>query len=208
MPEKRFIQPIPYKLALAILAIALAGGCSSAKITNTWRDPSFVGPIAFKKTAIIVIHNDGAIRRTAEDELVKQIGPDRAVAGYAILTDDDLKQASTVRAKLLAENIDGAVTMAVVGKKSQTTYVPGSGGYGPMYSYYDYYGRGGAMVGSPGMVVTDNIVSIQTNIYSVNDGKLIWSGTSETFDPSNVTSVIKDIAKAVGQELRKEKLLQ
>ena len=61
--------------------------------------------------------------------MVKQIGPDRAVAGYTILTDDESKDVNKVKAKLQAEGIDGAVTMKLAGSRSETTYIPGSGGY-------------------------------------------------------------------------------
>ena len=63
-------------------------------------------------------------------------------------------------------------------------------------------------MGDPGMVVTDTIASVQTNIYSVADEKLIWSGTSDLYNPSDARKVVGEIAKAVGDELRKEKLIQ
>ena len=137
--------------------------------------------------------------------MVKQIGPDRAVAGYTILTDDESKDVNKVKAKLQAEGIDGAVTMKLAGSRSETTYIPGSGGYAPFGTYYN---RSGAFMGDPGMVVTDTIASVQTNIYSVADEKLIWSGTSDLYNPSDARKVVGEIAKAVGDELRKEKLIQ
>lgn len=188
---------------LLMLPFALMVGCTSAKITNTWRDPTFAGPIQFKKIAILVIHPDGAVRRAAEDELVKQIGHDRAVAGYSILTDDDRKDLNQLKRKLKANDIDGAVTMKLAGSRTETTYVPGSAGYPPFGDYYT-----AAYMRDPGMVVTDTIVSVQTNIYSVNDEKLIWSGTTDLYNPSNARKVVADISKAVGDELRKEKLIQ
>ena len=53
-----------------------------------------------------------------------------------------------------------------------------------------------------------SLASVQTNIYSVTDGKLIWSGTADLYNPSDARKVVGDIAKAVGDELRKEKLIQ
>ena len=85
----------------------------------------------------------------------------------------------------------------------ETTYVPGNqGGAG----FYDSWGRDRYM-GTPGYVITDTIATIQTNIYDVTSGKLIWTGNSETFNPEDVRTVVRDIAKAIGAELRKEGLL-
>jgi hypothetical protein len=189
-------------IATAFVAIAIAGGCSSAHMQHTWRDPSFAGPIEFKKTVALALQPDGDVRRAAEDEMVKQMGPGRAVAGYTIVTDDDRKNMDKMKSKLVANGVDGAVTMKIMGSHQQTTYVPGDPGYP------GFYGGMGGMGYDPGYVVTDTIVNIQTNIYSVADGKLIWSGTSESFDPSQTRKAVADVAKAVVADLRKDKLLQ
>jgi hypothetical protein len=191
-------------LALAVLGclMLLIGGCSSAKITNTWRDRNFAGPIQFKKTVALAIHPDTTVRRVAEDEMVRQMGEQRAVAAYNLLDEDDRQDINRMKSKFQAAGVDGAVTLQLLGKRSETTYVPGS----PSYGFYDYYG-GARYAGSPGYVVTDEIATVETRIYSVSEGKLIWSATSETFNPSDIRANIADIAKAVGEELRKEKLL-
>jgi hypothetical protein len=191
------------RIAVVVVLAALTG-CSSVRVTNTWRDPSFTGPIHFNKIAVIVLHPDGPVRRAAEDEMVKVIGPDRAIAGYTFLTDDDRKTAAKVKAKVEAAGFDGAVTMKLAGSRNETTYIPGSAGYAP---FYDYYDRSGAFAGDQGVVVSDTIVSIQTNIFSVKDGKLIWACTTELANPSDARKVVASIAKAVEDELRKEKLL-
>src|SRR3954453_18911331 len=183
--------PISVSRYLMMLML-LAGGCSTARVTNTWRDPNFTGPIQFKKTVALAIHPDGTIRRVAEDEMVRQMEPGRAVAAYTVVTEDDRKDVSKLKAKLQDAGIDGAVTMKLIDKRNQSTYVPGSS-YG---SFYDYYG-GGMYMGSPGYTVTDTIATVETRIYSVADGKLLWSATSETFNPSDIKSNIGDICKAV-----------
>src|SRR4051794_8885475 len=178
-------------LVLAALGclVLLGQGCSSATITNTWRDPGFAGPIQFRKVVAIAIHPDSTVRRVAEDEMARQLPPGKGVAAYTILSEDERQDMNAMKAKLQAAGIDGAVTMQLLGKRAETTYVPGS----PSYGFYDYYG-GARYAGSPGYVVTDTIATIETRIYSVNEGKLIWSGTSETFNPSNIKENVADIA--------------
>jgi hypothetical protein len=192
-------------IAIVLLTLLpLVVGCSSSHIVTTWRDPQFQGPINFKKTAILVLHPDDAVRRAAEDEIVKQIGPHRAVAGYTFLSDEDRGSVDRVKAKIESIGADGAITLKLLNARQESTYVPGSTGYGPYL--YDAYGRDRYMA-SPGYVVTDTIASIQTTIYDVKTGKPIWMGTSDTFNPSNARTVVREIAKAVGKELRKEKLI-
>lgn len=193
------------KKMLSLIAVTLfvaMTGCSSARITNTWRNPDFQGQIQFKKTVALAIHPDGTVRRAAEDEMVNQLGADRSVAAYTIVNDQDRADRNRIKEKLDAANIDGAVTMKLINKRQETTYVPGSPGYG----FYDYYG-GYGYAGSPGYLVTDTIATVETRIYSVKDNQLIWSATSDSFNPEKIRENVADIAKAVGDELRKQKLI-
>jgi hypothetical protein len=57
-------------------------------------------------------------------------------------------------------------------------------------------------------MTTDTIVSIETNVYSVTEDKLLWSGLSETFNPANTVQLVTDVAKAVRGALQKQGLIQ
>ena len=80
-----------------------------------------------------------------------------------------------------------------------------------MYYRNDYWGnyhsRGWGAAYDPGYLRTDKIVRVETNIYSLAEDKLIWSGVSETFDPSSTGSMVDQIATAAAAELRSRGLL-
>jgi hypothetical protein len=191
-------------LLIAVIAVSLLSGCSDSKMTNTWKDPQFQGPIKFQKTVTLCIHPDPTVRRIVEDEMVKQIGANRAVAGHTILSDDDRKDVNKVKAKLQAAGVDGAVTLRLAGSRTETAYDTAVGGEAP---FYDYYDRNGAFMSSQESAYSDNIIAIQTHIYSVTEGRLLWSGTTELTNPSDAREIVDSLAKAVGAELKKEKLL-
>ncbi len=62
-------------------------------------------------------------------------------------------------------------------------------------------------MGSPGYLTTDEIVSVETLVYSVPDNKLIWAGVSETFDPGKVDKVTKEIMNKATKEMKKDGLI-
>jgi hypothetical protein len=192
------------RLVIAVVAFSLLCGCNDVKMTNTWKDPQFEGPIKFQKTVTLCIHPDPTIRRIVEDEMVKQIGADRAVAGYAVLSEDDRKDVNKVKAKLQAAGIDGAVTLKLAGARSETGYDQAIGGEAP---FYDYYDRSGAFMSSQESAYSDTIIAVQTHIYSVTEGKLLWSGTTELTNPTDARQIVASLAKTVTAELKKEKLL-
>ena len=46
-------------------------------------------------------------------------------------------------------------------------------------------------------------MGIETNIYDTEDGKLVWSGMSETTNPKDTRKTIADTAKAVRGAMKK-----
>jgi len=187
----------------AVLLLLIAG-CSSPKVTSRWRDPDFSGPIQFKKTVVLAIHPDAAVRRVAEDEMVKQIGAGRAVAGYDVVSDEERKDVTVLRSRIEAQGVDGALTMKLAGSHTEMTDIPDPASDQPFNNYYD---RAGALATGPRTTVTTQIVGVQTNVYTVADGKLIWSGTVELYNPTNAHEIVDDVARTVRDQLRKEKLL-
>lgn len=188
-------------MLLAVLMVA--GGCASTRIVDTYRDPAFRGPIAFKKTLMLVVHPMAETRRAAEDELVFQVGAQRAVAAHQVLTEEERKDVNKLKAKVQAGGFDGVVAMRVIDKRSDTRMDTING----PEEFYNSYDRGIQLVSDPAYARTVTIISVKTSIYSVPDGKLIWSGTSESFDPTQVEDFVADIAKAVGDELRRQGML-
>jgi hypothetical protein len=187
---------------LVVGMFAAVMGCASSRVVESRVEPGFVGPIRFKKVLAMAVHPDVYVRRAAEDEMVQQIGPQRAVAANSVLNEEQRRDVKQLRPKLEAEGIDGVVTMRVAGARAQTSHIPGTSD-----SFFETYDRGGFSWSNSGYDVTDTIVSVQASIYSVADGKLIWSGRVETLNPTDVRRSVRDIIKAVGRELRKQNLL-
>jgi hypothetical protein len=58
-------------------------------------------------------------------------------------------------------------------------------------------------------LVKDKTVRVETNVYAVKppDGELIWTGTSNTFNPSSAHKVIKPLVNLVVKQLEQEAIL-
>jgi hypothetical protein len=99
--------------------------------------------------------------------------------------------------------------MRVVGRETQYTYQPS---YWSSYPYYQrfwggYWGWGWNTVYQPGYLTADQVVSVETLVYSLRQDKLVWAGVSETVSPQEVESFIADLAKAVTKQMTKDGLL-
>ena len=187
-------------LMIAGLAVAtLAMGCATTEMTSTWTDPSAKGA-AMSKIAVVCMTKDEGLRRIAEDTTAAQMTGAQAVPSYQALGDTDLKDREAVKAKLRAGGFNGVLVMRLAGVSEQVTAVP--------YDTFDgYYGWAGSTVYGPGYLQTDTIVHVVSNLYSLDQNKLVWSGTSKTFDPSSAKEFMTDVSKAVAKSLQKERII-
>ena len=48
---------------------------------------------------------------------------------------------------------------------------------------------------------------IETNVYAVKDGKLIWGAVSETVHPASIEKAIAEVAQAAAKDLRERGLI-
>lgn len=202
---------IASSLVAALAAALVAGGlvgCASSRVQNTWTDPEAAGkPLDFHKVATVALLEDGALRRVAEDELARAIREGgegqsgvAAVPSYTLLDSADLADAERARTKLAAAGFDGAAIVSILDSQQRVEYVPGMPsryGYGYGWTMYD-----------PGYMRTDTVVYVQTNIYDVADKKLLWSGTTENYNPRDIKELIGETARDVGGALRKEGMIR
>jgi hypothetical protein len=199
-------------LGIACLAAFLLFGCATAQIETAWRDPATTPrSLEFEKVVVVAMARDGVLRRKAEDELVLALQKSpRAQAGdmtitpsYRVLEEREISSTTHARETMKAEGFDGAVLVSFLSAQEKITLEAGSYPAGGMWGYY---GRRGAFY-DPVSVRSDTIVRIQTDIYSVEQEKLLWSGVSRSMNPSNVEGLVAGVADAVAAELRKEGLL-
>jgi len=188
--------------AITALVVLLAAACASTKITSTWRDPA-IGPVQFRKVVGIALSRDTTLRRIAEDEFVRAVGPATAIAGYAVVDDSELHDKALVKQRVEAAHADGVVVFRLVNVEQQQRWVPPTT-YGNAWGYWGY---AAPLVYQPGYLVTDNIVQIETNAWDVGTARLVWSARSETFNPKDANALVTGVVDATVEALRKEKLV-
>jgi hypothetical protein len=208
------------KLFLLLILSGLMIACSpTTQLRKSTSDPSLANnPVEpFKKVFVMVTARKEENRRAAEDKLVSLIRQGEAVQSYTYVTPADTSQKELVE-KLIKDGFDGAITMrvkAVVQTKTKTTYNPGtsydswySNGYG--YGYSHTY-----VVGSASRTETGNIdvnsskdYIIETNIYSLEAKKLLWSGSTASLSAKKVDSAITGIVNTIRKELQKKGFLK
>jgi hypothetical protein len=214
LTEGGYMLRISRAVAVALLVLGLGLGCASTHFVSTWTDPSLDGPVSLagKKVATFLLSDEESTRRLVEDILAGEVTSHGAegVPGFTLMSADEAMDQDWVKEKLSAEGIEGAVIMRLIGRETETRFVPGATTYAPAHysSMWGYWGPSWTVVHEPGYLETDVIVSIETLVYSVTQDKLLWAGVSETMNPSHVQSLVIELAAVAADEMRKSGLLE
>lgn len=195
------------------LALTL-GVAKSTKLIASWKNPQFSGG-HFKKVLVIGMSANPARRADFEDALATSLArPDvEIIPGNSILLRPDASPLNLdyLRLQIRDFKIDAVVVSRLVSIKDSVTYVPPDVAFPYAYynSFFGYYGAVSPLVYSPGYLIEEKTVRIETNVYAVTppDGQLIWTGTSDTFNPKNAQKVISGVVKLVTEELNKQGIL-
>jgi len=197
------------KVLLPLILLVLMIACApSTQLIGTWTDPDLGSATIqpFNKVLVIARISHETSNRIAEDKIVASVRTS-AVPSYSILLQGDTSQAA-VDAKLQKEGIDGLIVMSLREVNKSLNYQPPTyyGGYhGGYYGYRGYYGYG---YGSPGYLTEDQTFYVETSIYSLVTGKMIWSGTTATLNPTELEKTLDDIIIAVRNELTRKGLIK
>jgi hypothetical protein len=193
------------RLLIFAAAMLLAGGCASTAITSSWRDPA-LSSVPFKKVLVVFQHADPQLRQSLERSMAAEIPA--SVPSHAIFSDDEVRDIERVKARVREAGFDSAVIMRVVSVDRELSYTPGRiyAVPGFYHGFYGYWGYGWRSVYEPGYMRADRVVTIATNVYSVNDDKLVWASQSETFNPASlrtaVAEVVRVTSRATGEVLK------
>ena len=197
-------------LILCVSAVLLAACGATTKIPNAWRNPAQQG-VSYQKIFVIGVGENDTNRRLFEDRFAAALSGKGGVAlpSYGALPQSQRLGEAEIRGAIRGGGYDGVVVTRLLDVDETTEYVPPRTYTTPGYygGYYGYYGSSWDVVHEPGYYRTHTIVRLETNLYDVGTGELVWSGQSETFDPSSVTDIIDSVTKAVAKRLREESLI-
>jgi len=193
-------------MLLALIALLL-GACASTTLSNSWVNPDYKGP-PLKKVMVVGVSSQPALRRTFEDDLVKELKAAgvEAVASYNFIPEDGKAEEARVSKAVKDAGVQGVLITRFVRVDVNTQVTPA---YPPMWGMGYYGGYAGAWGGyyDPPMVTQTDTLVLETSLYGVDESHLLWSGTTQTFAPSNLKQEMPGFAKVVIGALHKHKLI-
>ena len=138
--------------------------------------------------------------------LVSAPGMMSASASGSPSTTDQVDDKEKAAAAIQDSGAVALISMRPIAVNKQQTFVPPSytGPGGPYGGWGPYYGYGWGAPYSPGYVVTDTIVRIETLVFDLKQNKLVWAGQSETTNPDRLDQFMRELVKTVGDDMRRK----
>ena len=193
----------------ALLMLSLAGCTASTKLVNSWKEPD-TAPLSLKQGDLViamVMSKEETTRRTGEDLLGEELRHRglRPIPSFTLIPTDQVDDKEKAAAAIQDSGAVALVAMRPIAVNKQQTFVPPSyTGPGPYGGWGPYYGYGWGAAYSPGYVVTDTIVRVETLVFDQKQNKLVWAGQSETTNPGELAQFMRDLVKAVGADMRRK----
>ena len=187
---------VRFRGALLAAGLVLAG-CSTTKIEDAWVDPDIAKAPRFQKVFLAYLGDDESVQRVAEDALAAHIHAKEVGRCYQVFPDAPKLDPAAVKAKLREQGYDLAVVMRLARVEKEVSW-SSDAVYGPRSTF------GGAWVLDTSTMRTDDIVHVETKLYSLAEDKLLYAARSETFNPSSTKDLVDEIAEDVAESLEEK----
>ena len=189
------------------LFISCGGG---SKVIGTWKnDQITINKI--DKILLIGVAKDPWVRKMFESELKEEFldyGVE-AVSSLEIVSPDEKITKENFEIYFGKENFDAALVTHVVAENIERTRVYN---YTPSYGYYGFHGYYNSVYTyaynpSPGYIVEQKNVNLETNVFDINSKELAWSAISETFDARRASDIIDPVVQIIVDEMQSDGLI-
>jgi hypothetical protein len=184
------------RLFIAAAAAALAA-CASTTIRDTWTDPAWTGG-PFRKVLVLGVSRDVPERRVFEDIMAQRIAATgvEAVPAWRYLPESGRADEPTLDRAVRESGADGLVMSRIrsIDRRTSvsTVMVPVHYGFGwyPATDVRQY-----------------DIAVVETSVFDTSTKRVVWTGVTETYEPSSVARDAPGFADVIVRALQRRRVL-
>ena len=186
----------------ALVSACAADGTSAggdAQIVDRWQQPD---PPAqpYRTVFVIGVAQSDDTRRLFEDELVQQLQAQgvRGLPSYGVIPRGEVARDEVVRA-VRASGADGVVVTRLLKREQRHKASFSPDGYS---THYSNASRSLASPAPP-VVYRTEVVTLETRLFDAASERMVWTASTELFDPRATQSEIARLVRAIVKDLRK-----
>lgn len=199
------------KFYLLILTTVLLATCRTNKSSISSSTPNI--PHGEIKTVLVAVLSPiPENRTTAENEAVYWLRKNKYNASPTInyiKAEKKLPRPEEIEKILKEHNFDGLLTLRLKDIEEDSRYVTASekNAVTIQQTYYYNYMNAWNKYYVPGYYSKATSIIVESNLYESYDGKLVFTGVSDTFQSADYENTISDVVQSVVSNLKKSKVL-
>ena len=198
---------------VALPTMILMNSCATKDIVREW-SPSEDHEQKLGKIMIMGLVNQVSLRNDVEYEMADAahkfgLKATNSMAMFPPELGKPFEDAEKLRLRLQERGFDAIITVAIIDIEAER-YVGPEKKYVPLVYYNrftNYYHRTEVLVYKPGYFSLKTRYFLETNIYELKSGRLVWSGRSTVFDPQDVERFVPRYSKKLFKELHKSGII-
>ena len=197
--------------SLAVVLIVSLNGCSHTLIEETWSRPA-TSVTGLDKVAVLGMTDRPMTRRILEDDLVKDLR-DKGVSAdqvYMLGSVKNMPEPDSMKSILGPAGYDAILVAQPVADSQRIDYVRGRHYWTDDdvdIPFYDYYDDAYWHYNAPGYYVVSDVVKIETRLYDLPSGDMIWSAVSSTIKNESVNGYIRDYSSTIIDQMADNHLI-
>jgi len=198
---------------VAILWFTVLPLLASTKIVHRWVLTGTPMP-QFHKMLVASIAENYLVRQEFEDQMKKllaQYGVE-GVQSYMVLPPRNEMMEGELKQRIKESSLDSVLVVRPKTVRKETEEVVTGGIYMPppgYYAFWPYWNMANADFYPTNSYTKENIiVRVEFNLYSTKDERLVWSGETDTIYSKDFEKLGKDYAKALVNQLKKDKIIR
>lgn len=196
------------------LSLFLFTGCSTTKVTSTWKNSGFSGQ-PFASILVVGLTGDPGGKFLWENSMatrLRKAGVPKVITTFNAFPNEDNIDVNRIVDYVTTNNIGAVLVTRLVDTKKETTFHPPPGVfYSGTYAYYSSFNSYYAHAFNRRQYTnTKTVALLETNLYQVKDQELVWSMTSDTIEEDYIQSVRQmadSASKKVLETLKEHKLI-
>ncbi|MBZ0269980.1 hypothetical protein K8I85_17650 [bacterium] len=204
------MNPLPHAHAARCFVLAtlcltsLTLGCgTSAQLLDMWRDSSYT-EAPLEKVLVVALTRDTLERRVMEDSFVSSFADQGATVtpSYQLFPDAPPRPEELKGVASSSEH-DGVLVLTRAGRDEKEVYVPGYTEKKRVVerNHWGVYEEHFEVIQHEGHTRTQVVVRMKGELLAAQDGRLLWTATSEVVDPSSREEFRGAVARTFSREL-------
>lgn len=202
-----------HRLTAAILFLFILG-CSSSKITSSWKAEQ-IQPKKYNKVMVVGLIRDAdlSIREKMEAHFVGDLSSlgYKAITSQSVLGNNSLRGLGKDSAAKYIKSfgVDAVITIVLLDKSLEQVYVSQRLPLNPnnQNQFGNYYSEVYGKINSPGYYVTDTKYFWQSNFYDIDTRQLLYTVKTESFSPASSEALGHEYGKMIVKDMTDKQVL-